>query len=106
MLYEIRRYRTLPGRREAWIAFMEEAVLPLHAAAGVPVVGTFTDEDDEDVYVWIRAFEDEAARTAGYQAIYESETWVSTIAPRVGDFLNRSAVMKTTVRATAGSLLG
>lgn len=84
---------------------MEEAVLPLHAAAGVAVVGTFTDEDDEDVYIWIRAFADEAARARGYRAIYESETWLSDVSPRVGELLDRSSVTKMTVRPTAGSLL-
>ncbi|MGM7678627.1 NIPSNAP family protein [Microbacterium sp. A94] len=105
MLYEIRRYRTLPGRRSDWIRFMEEAVLPLHAAAGVAVLGTFMDEDDDDVYVWIRAFEDEDARAAGYREIYQSEAWLTDISPRVDQLLDRSSVTKMTVRPTARSPL-
>jgi hypothetical protein len=28
MLYEIRRYQTRPGRREEWVRYMEEVVIP------------------------------------------------------------------------------
>lgn len=105
MLYEIRRYQARPGRRREWVQYMEDVIIPLHVAANVRVVGTFTDVDDEDMFVWIRAFEDESARKAAYGAIYESDYWKTSVSPRVGELLVRESTTMMTVQSTSKSPL-
>ncbi len=83
MFYEIRRYQSQPGRRQEWVRYMEEVVIPFQASKGIDVVASFTDEQDGDGYVWIRRFEDEAQRAAQYAAVYESDRWKNEIGPEV-----------------------
>ncbi|MEU6332108.1 hypothetical protein ABZ851_33355 [Streptomyces sp. NPDC047049] len=35
MYYEIRRYQAQPGRREEWVRYMEDVVIPLQASLGM-----------------------------------------------------------------------
>ncbi|MEU8707276.1 NIPSNAP family protein [Streptomyces sp. NPDC048565] len=96
MFYEIRRYRSRPGRRDAWVDYMEAVVIPFQASKGINVVASFTDEQDQDGYVWIRRFEDEAQREAQYAAVYESDRWKNEIGPVVHGLLipERSVVTR------------
>ena len=92
MIYEIRRYRARPGRRDEWVAYMESTVLPFQTGRGIDVVASFVvvDEDgdeDADGYVWIRRFTDEDQRTALYAAVYGSDEWRTTIGPAVRSLL-------------------
>ncbi|MGM7669244.1 NIPSNAP family protein [Microbacterium sp. A93] len=105
MLYEIRRYQTLPGLRSEWVQYMENVIIPLHIAADVTVVATFTDLDDDDGFVWIRAFPDEYARKAAYRAIYESDHWRTNVSPRVREFLVKDSTTMMSVQSTAKSPL-
>ncbi|MEH0416640.1 hypothetical protein [Streptomyces sp. B21-083] len=43
------------------------------------VTASFVDAEDEDGYVWIRRFEDEAL----YAAVYEHDRWKNEIGPVV-----------------------
>jgi hypothetical protein len=83
MFYEIRRYQSQPGRRDEWVRYMEAVVIPFQTSKGIDVVASFTDEQDQDGYVWIRRFEDEAQREAQYAAVYESDRWKNEIGPVV-----------------------
>ncbi|MET9616743.1 putative quinol monooxygenase [Kitasatospora indigofera] len=105
MFYEIRHYVTKPGRREEWLRFMEQTVIPFQRSKGMVITASFTDEEDPDGYVWIRRFEDEAQRVEAYAAVYESDRWTEELGPAVADllFLERSVV--TRVVPTGGSLL-
>ncbi|KDA05351.1 hypothetical protein DC31_16255 [Microbacterium sp. CH12i] len=105
MLYEIRRYQTLPGLRSEWVQYMEDVIIPIHVAADVKVVATFTDLDDDDGFVWVRAFPDESARKAAYRGIYESEHWRAIVSPRVREFLVKDSTTMMSVQSTAKSPL-
>lgn len=85
--YELRRYRTRPGRREEWVRYMEDVVIPFQSAAGMDVIASFVDEQDEDAYVWIRRFDDEEQRLDRYAAVYGSPRWTDEIAPVVRSML-------------------
>ena len=37
MLYEIRRYQAQPGRRDEWVHYMEETVIPFQESTGMSV---------------------------------------------------------------------
>jgi hypothetical protein len=73
MFYEIRRYQASPGRRDEWVRYMEEVVIPFQESQGMTVVASFVDEKDPDGYVWMRRFQDEEERVRLYRAVYESE---------------------------------
>ena len=69
MLFELREYRVQPGQRENWVRFMEEVTIPFQVAKGMVIVGSFTGEEEDDLYVWIRRFDDEDQRKALYAAV-------------------------------------
>ena len=71
MFYEIRRYQTQSGRRDEWVRYMEDVVIPYQRSKGMTIVGSFLDEQDADGYVWIRRFEDEQDRVTRYTDTYE-----------------------------------
>ena len=79
MYYEIRRYQAQPGRREEWVRYMEDVVIPFQASLGMDVTASFVDAEDEDGYVWIRRFEDEAQSQTLYAAVYENDRWKDEI---------------------------
>jgi len=62
-------------------------------------------EQEEDLYVWIRRFENEAQREALYQRVYESDYWKNEISPRVGDMLDRERIVVTRLTPTPKSVI-
>ncbi|MEV0949017.1 NIPSNAP family protein [Promicromonospora sp. NPDC050249] len=103
MFYEIRRYQTRPGRRDDWVRYMEDVVLPFQQAKGMTVIGSFVDEEDEDGYVWVRRFDDEKDRVTRYAAVYEDPEWRDRIGPAVDELLLADHSVVTRVRPTAAS---
>ena len=102
--YELRQYKVLPGKMEGWVKVMEEEIIPFQVAKGMVITGSFQGETDSSVYVWLRRFESEEQRVALYAAVYESEHWKTQIAPRVPDYLDRSAIVVTRIVPTAKSV--
>ena len=90
--YELRQYKIKPGKMEAWLKLMEGDIIPFQVAKGAVITGSFRGETDASVYVWIRRFESEAERERIYKDIYESEFWKTTIAPQVGELIDRPAI--------------
>ena len=89
MFFELRQYRMKEGQRENWVRMMEEEIIPFQIAQGMVVIGSFVGEQEEDLYVWIRRFDDEAQREVLYAQVYQSDTWQNEIAPLVGEMLDR-----------------
>jgi hypothetical protein len=87
MFFELRRYQTRPGRRTEWVRYMEEVIIPFQTSKGMTITASFTDEEDQDGYIWIRRFDDEAQREALYAAVYQSDRWRDEINPTVQDLL-------------------
>jgi hypothetical protein len=105
MFFELRQYRVKPGKREAWVKFMEETIIPFQIAQGMVVIGSFVGEQEEDLYVWIRRFDDEAQREALYEKVYQSDTWQNEISPLVGDMLDRERIVVTRLEPTPKSVI-
>jgi quinol monooxygenase YgiN len=103
VLFELRQYRVRPGRRDEWVKLMDEVIIPFQAAKGMTIVGTFVAEEDPDLYVWIRRFEDETERERLYDAVYESEHWKTAIAPRTAELLGDERMVVTRLIPTDGS---
>lgn len=102
--YELRQYMVLPGQMEGWIKVMEQEIIPFQVAQGMVITGSFQGETDSSVYIWLRRFESEEQRVALYAAVYESDHWKTKIAPRVPEYLDRSAIVVTRIVPTAKSV--
>ena len=105
MLFELRRYRMRPGKQEAWVRMMEEEIIPFQTSKGVVIVGSFVGEEEDDLYIWIRRFDDEAERERIYEAVYESDHWKNEIGPRVPDYIDRERTVVTRMEPTSRSVL-
>src|ERR1043165_5016592 len=98
--YELRQYHVRPGKMQAWLKLMEEEIIPFQVSKGMVITGSFRGETDESVYVWLRRFESESQREALYKAVYETDYWKKEMAPRVPEYLDRSAMVVTRIVAT------
>ena len=105
MFFELRQYRTLPGQRQNWVRFMEEVIIPFQQKQGMTICGSFTGEDEDDLYVWIRRFEDEAEKDRLYKAVYESDYWKGEVAPKIPSMLDRDKIKVSRIEPTAISAL-
>ena len=114
MLFELRQYRMRPGQRENWLRFMAEEIVPyaaecrrqhsLPGSAGA-VVGSWVGEQDPDLYVWIRRFDDEAERTRIYAAINQSDRWQTYFLPRIDEMIDRDQNVVTRLTPTPRSVI-
>ena len=105
MLLEYRQYRCQPGRRDDWVRYMEEVIIPFQVSKGMVIVGTFVDEEDPDEYVWMRRFDDEAHREQLYEAVYATEQWKDIISPRIPEMMIREDIRVTRLVPTPLSML-
>jgi hypothetical protein len=77
VLVEIRRYVIVPGRRDEFVAWFENTVVPAMEAAGMKIIGRYLSLDDPDVFFYLRGFADEAERDRQYAAFYDSDPWLA-----------------------------
>lgn len=104
MILEIRRYEIEPGRRDEFVAFFDEEVLPEMRKVGMQIIGQFVSVEDPNVFFYLRAFEDEAQRESQTAAFYDSPAWT-------GDLRDKALDMETgyhvdVVEPTAASAIG
>ncbi len=100
-----REVANTPGRRDDWVRYMEDVVIPFQQANGMTVIASFIDEEDEDGYVWIRRFADEDDRVARYAAVYEDPEWRERIGPMVRELLLTDRTVVTRVQPTPASAM-
>ena len=105
MLFELRQYRIRPGQMENWVKFMEDIIIPFQTSKGIVVAGSFVGDEEDDLYVWIRRFEDEEDRKRLYEAVYESDTWKNEIGPKVSEMMIREKVVVTRLWSTSRSVI-
>jgi hypothetical protein len=82
MLLEIRTYTLRPGTRDEFVSWFETTVVPAMEAVGMRIVGSFTSVDDDDVFVYLRAFADADQRERQHQAFYQSPEWLDGMRDR------------------------
>ena len=105
MFFELREYRTVAGQRDNWVKFMEEVIIPYQVSKGMVIIGSFVGQEEDDLYVWIRRFENESERERLYKAVYESATWKNEISPKIPDMLYRDKIVVTRIEATPMSVI-
>ena len=105
MFFELRQYRIKGGQRERWVKLMEEEIIPFQISKGMVVIGSFVGQEEEDLYVWIRRFEDEEERERLYDDVYESDYWKNEIRPQVDEMLDRETMKVSRLEATPKSVI-
>ena len=105
MFFELREYRTQPGERENWVKFMEEEIIPFQVSKGMVIIGSFVGQEEDDLYIWMRRFENEEQREKLYKAVYESDTWKNDIAPKIPAMMNREKIVGRRIEATPHSVV-
>ncbi len=105
MFFEFRFYQTRPGKRDTWVTFMDDEIIPFQQSKGMVIVGNFVGEQDEHLYVWIRRFESEEERVAQYKAVYETDHWKNTVSPQVAELIDREKIEVVRLAPTSRSIL-
>jgi len=103
MFFELRQYSIRPGKKDAWVRMMEDEIIPFQQSQGMVIVGSFTGEEDESVYVWVRRFDSEEERERLYEAVYQSDTWKNIIGPKIPDLMDREGIIVTRIVPTPQS---
>jgi NIPSNAP len=73
--FELRQYTLRAGQRETLVSIFERHFVEPQNDLGAHIVGSFTDVDDPDRFVWIRGFADMAARQRALEAFYGGPDW-------------------------------
>ena len=105
MFFELRQYRTKPGQRENWVKFMEEEIIPFQTSKGMVIAGSFTSPEEDDLYVWVRRFENEAERERLYNEVYQSDHWKNDIDPKIPEMMDRERMKVTRIEPTSKSAM-
>jgi NIPSNAP len=105
VFFELRQYRIFPGKREQWVKFMEERIMPGQLAHGVVIVGSFVGHDEADLYAWIRRFESEAHLAAVNATYYQSHEWQHELLPMAKQMNDMSRMVVTRLGATPRSVI-
>ena len=105
MFFELRQYRIKDGKRAEWVKLMEEEIMPFQISKGMVVIGSFVAEQEPDLYIWIRRFDNEADRERLYKDVYESDQWQNVIKPKIDLLLDRSRIVVTRIEPTPKSVI-
>ena len=105
MLFELRQYRTKPGQRERWAKYMDEVIIPYQISKGMVIVASYVGETEEDLYVWIRRFDNESERERLYKEVYENDYWKNEVSPLVGDMIDRTKTVVSRLNPTPKSVI-
>jgi hypothetical protein len=105
MFFELRQYWMFPGKRDEYVRFMEELIIPGQQAMGIDIIGSFIGQEDDNLYVWIRRFESEDQLNAFNTAYYETDEWKNTLLPKARELNDFSRMLVTRIEATPASLI-
>ncbi|MFD9891855.1 NIPSNAP family protein [Amycolatopsis sp. NPDC059027] len=72
---ELRRYTTVPGRRDDLVALFEREFVESQEAVGARLYGQFTEPAEPGKFLWLRGFRDMESRRAALGAFYTGPVW-------------------------------
>ena len=76
-IVELRQYALHPGARDRLIDLFEREFIETQEAAGISVIGHFSDHSDPNRFVWLRGFPDMPSRKTSLEAFYHGPRWRS-----------------------------
>ncbi len=100
---ELRQYEIFPDKMDEWVVLMENEIIPFQRSKGMVVTGSFRVEEQSNLYVWMRSFENEEQCKELYAAVYESDTWKSKFSPKIDELLNRETIKVSRLIPTSSS---
>ncbi|WP_439501510.1 NIPSNAP family protein [Aminobacter ciceronei] len=74
---ELRQYTLHQGQRDVLIDIFDSHLVESQEACGMKIIGQFRDLDRPDHFVWLRGFDDMAARKAALEAFYGGPVWAA-----------------------------
>jgi len=74
---ELRQYTLKPGKRDTLIDIFDSRLIEGQEEAGMTIIGQFRDLDRPDMFVWMRGFDDMAARKDALAAFYGGPVWAA-----------------------------
>src|SRR5438552_296939 len=75
-IFEVRVYTITPGKLDTFARWMERAD-KFQDSVGMRILGHFT-VPEQNKYVWMRIYLDEATRQHRFKEVYESAEWKAT----------------------------
>ncbi len=74
-IVELRQYTLHDGQRDVLVNLFEREFVESQEALGMKVIGTFTDIDRPNRFVWLRGFRDMDSRLSGLSSFYGGPVW-------------------------------
>ena len=105
MFFELRQYHLFPGKRDEYVEWMENIIIPGQMAMGVVIIGSFVSPEDEDLYVWIRRFDSDAQLEAFNAAYYTTDEWTNELLPKAQEMNDFSRMIVIRLEATPTSVI-
>ena len=100
MLWELRQYHIRDGKKDECVSLMENEIIPFQVSKGMVILGSFTGEEDENIYIWMRRFENESERERLYKEVYDSDYWKDEIGPKIPELMDREKINVTRLDPT------
>lgn len=75
MIYELREYVAVPGKRDQVLARFADHTMALFAKHGMEVVGFWVDRSDADRLVYVLQFPDDQTLAAAWEAFRADPAW-------------------------------
>ena len=72
---ELRQYKIVHGKRDEMIRLFESAFIDSQEAVGIRIIGLFRDTEDPNRFVWLRSFDNMAARGKALNDFYFGPVW-------------------------------
>ena len=103
--FELRTYKVFPGKMKEWLRYMEKTIIPFQVSKGMVIHGSFSDQDDDETYIWIRRFKSSEHKDKLYKEVYKSDRWIKEIAPKVETLIDRDAIVVRNLQSTDLSIM-
>ena len=108
--FELRIYEIFEGKKNEWIKYFNDKVIPFQTQKGMIIHGAFdvlsTDQFSEvnkervmntvenpNLFTWIRRFENLAHKEKLYKRVYGSTEWQNEYRPKVAEMINLNTVV-------------
>jgi hypothetical protein len=59
MIIDMRTYKIKPGKRSEFLNIFDAKSVPAHQKIGMEILGLFLSVEDDDTFIWMRAFPDQ-----------------------------------------------
>ena len=69
------------------------------------IQGSFTGQEEDDLYISVRRFEGEAERKELYEAVYESDVWKNDIGIKIPAMMDRSKIVLRRIEVSSRSVV-